>query len=132
MKILIVDDTTDSREMLLFLLEKNNFECKSACNGKEALEILHSNEKFDLIISDILMPVMDGYQFCKYVKEDENLQKIYFMFYTATYNEKKDEEFSLSLGAQRFIVKPQEPSFLLNVINEIKNELESGIDIKIK
>jgi len=132
MKILIVDDTTDSREMLLFLLEKNNFECKSACNGKEALEILHSNEKFDLIISDILMPVMDGYQFCKYVKEDENLQKINFMFYTATYNEKKDEEFSLSLGAQRFIVKPQEPSFLLNVINEIKNELESGIDIKIK
>lgn len=131
MKILIVDDNNDSREMLLFLLEKNNFECKSACNGKEALEILHTNEKFDLIISDILMPVMDGYQFCKSVKQDENFQKIYFMFYTATYNEKKDEEFSLTLGAQRFIIKPQEPSFLLKVINEIKNELESGIDLKM-
>jgi len=131
MRILIVDDNDDSREMLLFLLEKNNFDCKSACNGKEGLEILRSGENFDLIISDILMPVMDGYKFCKSVKEDARFQNIYFIFYTATYNEKKDEEFSLSLGAQRFIIKPQEPSVLLKIINEIKDELEKGIDLNI-
>ena len=118
MKVLIVDDIKDNLEMLEIILKSCNYSVKSALNGKIALEMLKS-EKYDLIISDILMPVMDGFKFCKECKQDEELKNILFIFYTATYIDKKDEEFALSLGAQKFIRKPQEPDVLLSTIKEV-------------
>jgi len=118
MKILIVDDNSENIDMMTILLKSQNYEVISAINGKEALELAHSN-KFDLIISDILMPVMDGFQFCRECKKDQELSKICFVFYTATYIDAKDEEFALSLGAQEFIRKPQEPEVLLKMIKAI-------------
>ena len=72
-----------------------------------------------MIVSDILMPGMDGFQFCRECKNDDSLKKIPFVFYTATYTDKKDEEFALGLGAERFITKPCEINELLKVLEVV-------------
>jgi signal transduction histidine kinase len=118
MKILIVDDNTENLEVMKIILNYNNYSVVSANNGKIALEILRS-DKFELIISDILMPVMDGFLFCKECKHDVDLAKIPFVFYTATYIDTLDKEFALSLGAQEFITKPQEPENFLKIIDNV-------------
>jgi signal transduction histidine kinase/FixJ family two-component response regulator len=73
----------------------------------------------DLIISDILMPDMDGFSLCRKWKADDQLKHIPFLFYTATYTDTKDEVFALSLGAERFLVKPTAPDDLLLVVNQL-------------
>lgn len=123
MKVLVVDDNIDNLEMIEIILKSNNYIVNKAINGKVGLEMLRS-EKYDLIISDILMPVMDGFQFCKECKQDKELQKIIFIFYTATYIDQKDEEFALALGAQKFIRKPQEPELFLSLIKEVVDKYE--------
>jgi len=70
-------------------------------------------------VSDILMPIMDGFQFCRECKTHPEWAKIPFIFYSATYTEKKDEEFAIALGAERFLIKPQEPEMFLKVIKEV-------------
>ncbi len=65
------------------------------------------------------MQKMDGFQLCRECKKDNILKKIPFIFYTATYTEKKDMEFALSLGAERFIIKPQDPGEFLKTIKEV-------------
>ena len=125
MKILIVDDKKENRLLLEALLKGNGYTVTMAENGKEALKRLR-NEPFDLIVSDILMPVMDGFQLCRYVKSDETLKHIPFVFYTATYTDKRDEELAMRLGADRFLRKPMEPYAFLEVISEIVKDIESG------
>ena len=65
------------------------------------------------------MPVMDGYALCKALRDDEFLKQIPFIFYTATFIGKKDEELALSLGADRFLIKPQEPESLMEIIRQV-------------
>lgn len=115
--ILIVDDNSANLYLLKNLLESEGMEVIGAQNGKEALEKAQAHPP-DIIISDILMPVMDGYTFCREVKADKRLQDIPFIFYTATYTEKKDETFALSLGADSFIIKPQEPDVLVGLLSK--------------
>jgi diguanylate cyclase (GGDEF)-like protein/PAS domain S-box-containing protein len=104
--------------MLESLLEGYGLEVTSAENGKDALNKASLNPP-DLIVTDILMPVMDGYTLCREWKSDNTLKHIPLVFYTATYNESKDEEFALSLGADRFIIKPQEPDIFMNMLKEV-------------
>ena len=113
MKILIVDDLAVNRYLLESILRSAHYEFVSTKNGIEALEQLRS-DSFDVIISDILMPKMDGFQLLRECKKDPLLQKIPFIIYTATYTEKKDMEFGLSLGAIRYIIKPSEPDVLFH------------------
>lgn len=115
--ILIVDDNDTNLYVLKSLLESEGMETITAKNGKEALAKAHSHPP-DLIVSDILMPVMDGYTLCRHWKSDDQLKHIPFIFYTATYTEAKDEKFALSLGADLFIVKPQEPEVLINMLSK--------------
>ena len=75
---------------------------------KEALDKAYADPP-DLIVSDILMPVMDGYALCRQWKSDDQLKHIPLVFYTATYTEHRDEVFALKLGADRFVLKPQGP-----------------------
>ncbi|MCX6690981.1 MAG: response regulator, partial [Methanoregula sp.] len=117
MKILIADDNIQNLYMLKVLLKGAGYDVVTAKNGIEALEKLHASQ-FDGIVSDILMPLMDGFRLIRECKKDPVLRQIPFIFYTATYTEKKDEEFGLSLGAIRYIIKPAEPEELLRQIQE--------------
>lgn len=124
-KILIVDDINENLFILEALLTEFGYSVESAINGNDALELLRIIE-FDLIISDILMPVMDGFKFCKAVKGDERLQNIPLVFYTATYTDKKDEALALKLGADRFIQKPIDPNKFLKIIQDLLQDKEKG------
>lgn len=123
-RCLIVDDEEANRYMLETLLGGNGYETITAENGVVAL-IKARQHPPDLVVSDILMPVMDGYSLCKEWKTDPALKHIPFAFYTATYTEAKDEAFALSLGAERFILKPQEPEVLLNILREMLAEKDT-------
>ena len=116
--ILIVDDNKDNLSVLESVLKAQGFDVILAENGKDALEKALLNPP-DLIVSDILMPVMDGYALCMECKSNDILKSIPFVFYTATYTDAKDEAFALNLGAQWFLSKPQEPSVLIKIIQEI-------------
>ncbi len=126
MKMLIVDDREENLYMLESLLKGKGYEVASAMNGVEALERL-KEDSFDMIISDILMPKMDGFQLCRECKGDDTLKKIPFVFYTASYSDKKDEEFGLSLGAERYITKPIEPERFIEIIEDIVKDYEKDL-----
>jgi PAS domain S-box-containing protein len=117
-KILIVDDNPQNLYMLDFLLKTNGFEVVQASNGVEALD-LAQREPAEMIITDILMPIMDGFSLCRNWMVDERLKTIPFIFYTATYTGHNDEAFALSLGADRFLVKPMDPDEFLAVIQDV-------------
>jgi putative nucleotidyltransferase with HDIG domain len=117
-KILIVDDNPQNLYFLEILLGTNGYEVMQAANGFDALEMAKADTP-ELIISDILMPKMDGFTLCKNWRSDERLKDIPFIFYTATYTEEKDREFALSLGADRFFIKPMEPNDILLAIKQL-------------
>ncbi|PKN83884.1 MAG: hypothetical protein CVU51_11530, partial [Deltaproteobacteria bacterium HGW-Deltaproteobacteria-1] len=119
--VLIVDDNSNNLYLLKSLMENQGWDVHEAANGTSALEIARAHMP-DLIVSDILMPVMDGYTLCQHCKADEKLKNIPFVFYTATYTEPKDEKFALALGADRFIIKPEEPSTLINILIKLLEE----------
>jgi signal transduction histidine kinase/CheY-like chemotaxis protein len=123
--ILVVDDKIENRYMIESLLKGDEFQLISANNGIEALELAHNNLP-DLVISDILMPVMDGFTLCKEWRKDEVLKKIPFIFYTAAYTNPEDIKYALKLGADRFLIKPQEPEEFLTEIKQVLKEFESG------
>ena len=124
-RALIVDDIKENLYLLESLLKAYGFITVAANNGAEALG-LALKEPPDIIIADILMPVMDGYTLCREWKKEEVLRNIPFVFYTATYTHPKDGEFALSLGADRFIIKPQEPEDFMAVIEQVLSEFRSG------
>jgi len=121
MKILVVEDDEDSRVLLESALEINGYEMESATDGKKALVLARQNPP-DLIISDILMPEMDGYSLCRAIKSDEQLRSTPFVFYTATYTDPKDKQLAMDLGATKFFVKPMEINTLLIEIKKILQE----------
>ncbi len=123
-RILIVDDQEQNLYLLQVLLAGNGYEVESAFDGAEALKKARHAPP-DMIVTDILMPVMDGYTLCREWKSDDLLKHIPLVFYTATYTKPKDEEFALSLGAERFVIKPQEPHILMNILKEVLNQKHS-------
>ena len=124
-KLLVVEDNQQSLYLLQVLLTRSGFEVEAAVNGAEALQLARSAPP-DMVISDILMPVMDGFALCRAWKADERLKDIPFVFYTATYTDPRDEELALSLGATRFVVKPQDPEAFVTLLREVIEERETG------
>jgi len=123
--IIIVDDRLENRYMLQALLKGDEYKISSAKNGAEALFLAQKSPP-DLIISDILMPVMDGYTLCMKWHKDEALKKIPFIFYTAAYTKPEDIRFGLRLGADRFLIKPLEPTEFLTAVKNILDEFNTG------
>jgi CheY-like chemotaxis protein len=113
-KILLVDDEVTLRDTISDLLILNNYTVKTAVNGQEALEILDYWTP-DIIISDIMMPIMDGYLFYEKVKDSSMLNQIPFIFLTAK-NDKKEKENCRLNGVNLFISKPFKIENLIVII----------------
>ncbi len=116
--ILIVDDKQDSVYILRTVFESRGHKVRQAGNGAEALT-LAGDRKPDIIISDLLMPIMDGYALLQRLKSDEKLRDIPFIVYTATYTDSKDEKLARDLGADEFIIKPMDSDDLIEKLEGI-------------
>lgn len=116
--ILVVDDTEENIDVLVDLLSED-YKLLVALNGKRALELALAN-KPDLILLDIMMPEMNGYDVCKALKSDESTIHIPIVFITALRDD-SNEELGISLGAVDYIVKPFNPAL---VKARVKNHLK--------
>lgn len=124
--ILIVDDMATNIAVLYDLL-RDEYRIKAAKSGFEALEIARGKEKPDLILLDIEMPGMDGYEVCKALKSSEETNHIPIIFVTAK-SGIKDEEYGLNLGALDYIAKPFHPTIVkIRVRNHIALKLKSDL-----
>ena len=124
-RVIVVDDKPENLYLLRTLLQGQGYAVDEARHGAEAL-VKARQEPPQLIISDLLMPVMDGYTLLRHWKADERLKAIPFVVYTATYTDPKDERLGLDLGADAFIVKPAEPEPFMARIREVLAKQESG------
>lgn len=122
-----MDDKEENRYLLQALLQGNGYEIVAAVHGADALEKARRNPP-DMIIADILMPVMDGFALCRAWMQEESLKSIPFIFYTATYTDDRDREFALSLGAEQFIIKPAEPDAFMAIVREVLMKIGSPSD----
>jgi sigma-B regulation protein RsbU (phosphoserine phosphatase) len=111
MKTLVVDDNAADRKILRYVLERHGCEVIEAADGEEGLTMAGTHGP-ELIISDALMPKLDGFQFLRKVKIDPALRTIPFIFYSSVYTGTRDEKLAMSLGADAFVVKPKEPEEL--------------------
>lgn len=116
-RILVADDEEQNVSYLETLFKAHGFDVITARNGAQALQAAKNNPP-QIIISDILMPVMDGFMLCQEWRKDNLLKNIPFIFYTATYTDPKDEKLALDMGADLFVTKPQEPDVLLKIVQE--------------
>jgi PAS domain S-box-containing protein len=124
-RILIVDDNPENLYLLRTLLQGHGYEVDESRHGAEAL-VKARLAPPDLVISDLLMPVMDGYTLLRHWKADTRLKAIPFVVYTATYTEPQDEKLALDLGADAFILKPSEPEPFLARIRAVRAVVQAG------
>lgn len=113
-KILIIEDDEDLQQNLKEILQHNNFDVSTANNGNEALEILNDHE-FDIIISDLLMPVMDGLSFMSNIKKRSGFENIPFIFLSGSLV-LDDQRHCIELGADDYLHKPITSQSLLKAI----------------
>lgn len=116
-KILLVDDEPDFVDVLRERLETQKYEVIPVYDGEEALEKV-KEEKPDLIILDILLPKMNGFDVCRKLKIDENYKKIPIIMLTAKF-QANDKKFGMEMGADAYITKPFEPQVLLEKMAEL-------------
>jgi PAS domain S-box-containing protein len=121
-RILIVDDKEENLYYLRALLTGHGYVVESARHGAEALAKARQSPP-GIVISDLLMPVMDGYTLLRHWKSDQTLKTIPFIVYTATYTAPEDEELAMSLGADIFLVKPSEPEDFLARVRRVEADM---------
>ena len=115
-RILIVDDDEMVRMALNELLKPEGYEVHIASGGAEALKKLDDNT-YDLLMLDIIMPEMDGFELCKRIRERENLKETPVVFLTAKSRE-EDRAHGLEVGANLFLSKPISPDKLLKIVSD--------------
>ena len=118
-KILIADDETDIVETLQFMLEVEGFECLTAYNGEDALNMA-KREMPDLLILDVMMPKINGYKVCRLLKFDAKYKNIPILMVTAR-SQEEDKMIGEETGADEYITKPFE---INDVVEKVKKYLE--------
>ena len=116
--LLVVEDIPNVLELLEVTLRFKGYPVVTARNGAEAIEVI-TRERPALVITDILMPKMDGYALVQRIRTDPKLRHIPVVFLSATYITPEDKAFALSLGAVRFLEKPVDTEEFLLTIAEI-------------
>jgi Response regulator containing CheY-like receiver domain and AraC-type DNA-binding domain len=104
-KILVAEDDPEARELLLLLLEGGEYSLLEAADGMEALDLLRT-EQPDLLITDIVMPRMDGYELVRRLRQDDRTAHTSVIFCSASYHEREVREMARSLGVQSTLAKP--------------------------
>lgn len=123
-KILIIDDDLRHDKMMSYLLLSKGFDVTYALSGQEALEKLRLKviDRPDIILMDIMMPQMDGFETFKEIRKDLNLKDTPIIMLTAL-SDPQNQEKAVAIGAEDYIEKPFSPS---DVIARIKKVLEKG------
>jgi|GEM_PF-2806752 PAS domain S-box-containing protein len=116
-RILVVDDRPLNRDLLKTILGYANHEVVEAEDGADALDLVRTRP-FDLIISDIVMPTMDGVAFVQAIRADPRFDHINVIFYTATYRLHDARKMAESCGVLRVLPKPCEPEVIIATVNE--------------
>ena len=117
-KILVIEDSPTIMEIKCSVLEEAGYQTIRATEGIEGIQKVRE-EKPDLILLDIKLPDMDGYQVCRMLKSDEELKHIPVVMATASKIEKKDEFWGFQVGADGYIVEPFEPEELIDVVERV-------------
>jgi len=124
--LLIVEDVPNILELLEVTLRFNGYNVITASNGQQALELI-AKETPRVVITDILMPKMDGYTMAFNLRRELNTRFIPIIFLSATYVTPEDKEFAMSLGAVRFLEKPVDTEdFLLTVAEVLTSQLDTS------
>ena len=121
-KVLVVDDENDILEFIQYNLKKEGYDVYLAHNGQEAIDIGHKI-KPDLILLDVMMPVMDGIEACKQMKSDPDFANTFIVFLTAR-SEEYSEIAGFQAGADDYISKPIKPRVLVTRLNAILRRKE--------
>src|SRR5689334_7265748 len=121
--ILIVDDHPINRTFLSTLLGYAGHQLHEAADGAEALEMVYQARP-DLVIADVLMPTMDGYEFVRRLRADPAIARTPVVFYTATYLEREAQALARDCGVNHVLVKPAPPELILRTVADI---LEQGL-----
>lgn len=126
LKVLVVDDESRMRKLVKDFLSKKNFEVLEAENGEQAVDIFFNNKEISLIILDVMMPKMDGWQVCREIRQ---YSKVPIIMLTAKSDE-KDELLGFELGVDEYISKPFSPKILVARVEAIlrrANVLDEGV-----
>lgn len=116
--VLIVEDHEENRTLLKILLEANGYRVTATGDGLEALAAAR-RDRPEAIVSDVLMPKMDGFALCRHWMQDAGLRPIPFIFYSATYVHPEDEQYAMALGAVRYLIKPMEAALFLGELRTV-------------
>lgn len=116
-RIAIIDDEYFILRLLSYILEEEGYACSVASDGEEGLRLI-KQEKPDLVFLDINMPKMDGYQVCKEIRLDPDLEDIYVIALTAM-GQDVDQKASLEAGANEYMLKPFNPKIIRERVAEI-------------
>lgn len=126
--ILVVEDSPTQAEQLRFILERNNFQVSLAGNGREALDFLRKRLP-DVVITDIVMPVMDGYELCRQIRGAEKFKQVPVILVT-TLSDPTDVIKGLEVGANNFITKPYDERYLVSRIQYLLTNMELRKNVK--
>ncbi|MFN3580289.1 MAG: EAL domain-containing protein [Pseudomonas sp.] len=130
-RILIVDDHAPNRELVASLAGYLGHQVMEAADGAEALTLVRK-QKPELVICDLLMPVMDGYEFVRQVRHDPDVAHTEIIFYTANYQEDEARKLAQQLGVRRIIFKPCLPEDILGAIESALSDISGMPETEIK
>lgn len=123
--VLVVDDTAVNRNLIATVLSFAGHRVIEAADGATAMELIR-RERPDLVITDLLMPVMDGYKLAREIRADPELASLPIVFYTANYLEQEIRPFAIATGVGHILVKPVDPERLIEVVERALTEEPIG------
>jgi len=115
--VLLVDDEPSIRETIAFILDAEGLEVATAPDGVEGLSKVRSLRP-KVVLLDVMMPHMDGYQVCRAIRQDPNLLGVYVIILTAK-GQKSDEDRAIEVGADLYLTKPFDDEVVLKVIRQV-------------
>lgn len=121
-KILVAEDDQDIRELIVLTLQFSGFDVESVEDGAAAVKAAQANQgQFDLILMDVRMPHMTGYEACRQLKEHDLTQHIPIIFLSAK-GQEAEVQTGLDAGAEQYILKPFAPDELISTVSKVLNK----------